>query len=138
MIPTTNRKLPRKRTFKSAAFFIFCLWLSVVVVPAENLSFANFLAQGELADQRNDVPGALNFYSAVDRFVSTNCGDLCRLAKRYCDLMHFKSSPTTKPGTTSAVRATEAGHARISTSHFCDAQEGKENLCSRLHFWLVG
>jgi tetratricopeptide (TPR) repeat protein len=59
---------------------------------AGELTFTNYLAQGELAEQRGDVAGALKFYTAADTLSITNCAELCLLTRRYCDLMHLATN----------------------------------------------
>lgn len=67
-------------------FVILCLPL---LARADELSFTNFVAQGELAEQRGDVTGALKLYSDAEGLSATNCANLCLLTRRYCDLMHL-------------------------------------------------
>jgi tetratricopeptide (TPR) repeat protein len=85
--------LPGPPACKRAAVLVLCLLCSVAAGWAEEPSFTNFLAQAELAEQRGDVPAAMNFYAKAERLSSTNGANLCVVTRRYCDLMHLTSSP---------------------------------------------
>jgi tetratricopeptide (TPR) repeat protein len=132
MTSSTNKSFPGARAFMGAGVLVFCLWLSALALRAEDLSFSNFLAQGGLAEQRNDVPGALKFYSAADRLMSTNCADLCVLARRYCDLMHSTSSPDIQKNLAAgalacSLRAVQAD-PKNATAHLCVAVSYAKNF----------
>jgi tetratricopeptide (TPR) repeat protein len=76
---------------RAAILVLFLLWFAAAV-RAEEPSFTNFLAKAELAEQRGDVPAAMNFYAKAERLAATNCENLCVVTRRYCDLMHLTSS----------------------------------------------
>lgn len=117
---------------RAVAVLAFFLWLSVAVGQAADLSFTNFLAQGELAEQRSDVPGALKFYSAADRLTTTNCAHLCLLARRYCDLMHLTGSLEIQKNLAEralacSLRAVQAD-SKNATAHLCVAVSYAKNF----------
>jgi tetratricopeptide (TPR) repeat protein len=78
--------------FVGVSAMVCCLWLFAAGARAGEMTFTNLLAQGDLAEQRGDVPAAQKFYCAADDLRPTNCAELCLLTKRYCDLMHDTSS----------------------------------------------
>jgi tetratricopeptide (TPR) repeat protein len=125
MAPFTNKKIP------GAWALIFCLCFSATG-RGQDLTFTNFLMQGERAEQHNDVPGALKFYAAADRTTSTNCADLCVLARRYCDLMHLTSSPDIQKNLAEralncSLRAVKAD-PKSATAHLCVAVSYVKNF----------
>ncbi len=107
-----NNFFKSRGAFCGLAALLFVLWPSVNALAGES-AFTNFLAQGEVAEQRGDVPSALKSYAAADALRSTNCADLCLLTRRYCDLMHLASSPDTQKilaerALSAALRAVQA------------------------------
>jgi tetratricopeptide (TPR) repeat protein len=125
MSPFTNEKI------SGAWLLIFCLCFSTGA-HGQELSFTNFLAQGECAEQCNDVPGALKFYSAADHLTTSNCADLCVLARRYCDLMHLTSSPAIQKNLAEraldcSLRAVKAD-PKSATAHLCVAVSYAKNF----------
>jgi tetratricopeptide (TPR) repeat protein len=100
------------------------LLLATAAGRAEDLSFTNFVAQGDGAEKRGEVAGALKAYVAADA-LGTNCADLCLLTKRYCDLMHDASSPVIQKSLAEtamacAQRAVTAD-PKSATAHLCVA-----------------
>ncbi len=118
--------------FRSAVVLVLGLRLSVFGVQAEPAAFSNFLAQGEAAQQRGDVLGALKFYSAADHLMPTNCADLCGLTKHYCDLMHDASSPdmqkTLAEYALAAARRAVQADPQSATAHLCVAVSYAKNF----------
>ncbi len=132
MISPSHNLFLRRRSFSSALVLILGLWFSACGGLAEPTTFTNFLAQGEAAQQRGDVPGALKFFSAADHLMPTNCADLCRLTKHYCDLMHDASSPETQKtlaeyALAAARRAVQAD-PQSATAHLCVAVSYAKNF----------
>lgn len=114
-----------------ALFLIFIPGL-VTVAAANETAFANFLAQGEQAEERKDVVGTLDFYLAADQLQSTNCADLCLLTKSFCDLMHDTSSPELQKtlaehALATALRAVQA-NPKSATAHLCVAVAYAKNF----------
>lgn len=68
------------------------LFLLATSLPAENASFANFLAEGDRAEKNGEVAVALNFYSRAEHLEYNNAPDLCVLTEDYCDLMYQADS----------------------------------------------
>ncbi len=132
MIPYMGSGFLRLRVFKSAVVLLACLWLSADPARAGDKSFTNYLAQAELADEHGDVLSALKFYSAADQQVTTNCGDLCLLARRYCDLMYDTDSADTQKklaghALASSLRAVQAD-PKNATAHLCVAVSYAKNF----------
>lgn len=132
MTSSADRKFPAARITRCAGLLIFCLWLSAATGHASALSFTNLIAQGELAEKNTNVAAALKFYIAADHITSTNCADLCLLARRYCDLMYLASSPETQK--TLAERALDCSlravkaDAKNATAHLCVAVTYAKNF----------
>ena len=127
-----NKKIPGGGVIERVVVLVLFLWLSVAAGWAEDSSFTTYLAQGELAEQRGDVSGALDFYSAADGLMPTNCADLCLLARRYCDLMHVASSSGTQKilaerALDCSLRAVQADPANA-TAHLCVAVSYAKNF----------
>jgi tetratricopeptide (TPR) repeat protein len=71
---------------------LWLLMMFMVAGRAEATSFTNSIVQGDVAEKRGDVAGAMKAYTAADS-QALSCGDLCVVTRRYCDLMHDASSP---------------------------------------------
>jgi tetratricopeptide (TPR) repeat protein len=129
---TSSAKHGRTRLAKCAWLLTFYLLLSASAGRATDLSFTNLVAEGELAEHQSNVIAALKFYSAADRITTTNCADLCLLARRYCDLMYLASSPDTQKNLAEraldcSLRAVKAD-TKNATAHLCVAVSYAKNF----------
>ena len=91
---------------------------------AEEVSFTNFVAQGDAAEKRGEVAAALKAYSAAEPLGGSGA-DLCLLTKRYCDLMYDASSSAIQKSLATqalacALRAEQAD-PKSATAHLCVA-----------------
>lgn len=132
MNSSANKMFCAWRLLKRTGQLTFCLWLLTTAAHATDLTFTNLVAQGELAEQTSNVTVALKFYAAADRITSTNCADLCLLARRYCDLMYLASSPETQKNLAEralacSLRAVKAD-AKNATAHLCVAVTYAKNF----------
>ena len=132
MFISANRIILAPDVFKTIACGIICCGLSLAAGRAAELSFTNFLAQGELAETRNDVATALNYYTAADHLNPTNCAELCVLTRRYCDLMHDATSLDTQKllaerALAAALRAVQAD-PKSATAQLCMAVSYAKNF----------
>ena len=132
MVSSAHNKFCASRLAKHTALLTVCLWLSAAAGHAKDLTFTNLVAQCELAEQKSNVTAALKFYAAADRITSTNCADLCLLARRYCDLMYLASSPETQKNLAEraldcSLRAVKAD-TKNATAHLCVAVTYAKNF----------
>ena len=109
---------------KTSGVKTFLLLLLAFSAPAENLSFTNLLAQGDIFERRGSVAEAFKFYSQAEP-LTTNCADLCVLTKHYCDLMHDAGSPElqktlAEKSLSCAFQAVKAD-PKSATAHLCVA-----------------
>jgi tetratricopeptide (TPR) repeat protein len=84
------------RFCRSAALVLLFSLLPAAGVRGQDLSLTNLLAQGDARDQQRDTRGALEFYLKAEPLAATNAELLCRMAKQYCDLMHFTTNQAEK------------------------------------------
>jgi tetratricopeptide (TPR) repeat protein len=132
MVSPAYKNFHAARLLKRTLLLTVCLWLSATFVRATELVFTNLIAQGELAEQKSNVTAALKFYVAADRITSTNCADLCLLARRYCDLMYLASTPDIQKNLAEraldcSLRAVKAD-AKNATAHLCVAVTYAKNF----------
>jgi tetratricopeptide (TPR) repeat protein len=118
--------------FRNIWCHILCLWLSLAVGRAAEISITNYLALGERAEATNDVATALRYYTAADQLNPTNSGELCVLTRRYCDLMHVATSPDTQKllaerALAAALRAMQA-NPKNATAQLCVAVSYAKNF----------
>ena len=101
------------------------LGMLALTVRADDAVFTNTLAGAMLAGQQTNWPDALKAMAAADLQAGTNCEQLCRVTKYYCDLMHLPGSEARQTelaeralGT--ALRAVQADSGSA-TAHLCVA-----------------
>lgn len=114
-----------KWTNKKFYTALFLVWMHLIQAQAENVSFTNFLMQGERSASSGDVAMASRFYSQAEQLASNNPTALCALTENFCDLMYSTDSATTKKdlidhAMTCASRAVSAD-PKSSTAHACMA-----------------
>jgi tetratricopeptide (TPR) repeat protein len=121
----SNSRKSGRSCFQSAWWVVVLLLLSSSFAgKAEQISFTNFVAQGDGLEKRGEVAGALKAYSAAEA-QEASCADLCLLTKRYCDLMYDTSSDAVrkqlaKQALTCAQQAVQAD-PKSATAHLCVA-----------------
>jgi tetratricopeptide (TPR) repeat protein len=92
MFKAMNQAGPCRHRLKKCCLLLICVAGFVLGARAEDVSFTNLLAQGELFMSSNDVPAAMKFYDQAGLLAAGNAVDLCGLSRRYCDLMYLTSS----------------------------------------------
>ena len=123
---TPQRGVPTSKWTAMCRALGLCLLLLAFagIGRAEDLSFTNFVARGDVAEKRGDAAAALRAYVAADHS-STNCADLCLLTKRYCDLMYDASSPdiqkTLAEKALACASRAEQADPKSATAHLCVA-----------------
>ncbi|HEY1787927.1 MAG TPA: hypothetical protein VGJ73_07220 [Verrucomicrobiae bacterium] len=85
-----------KRINEKLLVVLFCALFFASRAHAENGSFTNCLAQGELSEKNGDVSSASRFYWQAEQLGCSNAADLCVLTRNYCDLMHSTDSAAGK------------------------------------------
>lgn len=104
---------------------LFSILLFATQARAQNVSFTNLLAQGELAGKNGDISTALRFYSQAKQLESSNAAHLCILTKNYCDLMYTTHSSDVQRNLARLALACALQAEKIDpkneTSHICVA-----------------
>jgi tetratricopeptide (TPR) repeat protein len=115
----------RNRLCQHSVGLVFCILFFSGMPLHAGEDFTHLLAQGDLAGAHGDVNAALKCYAAADQQAGTNCGDLCRLTKDYCDLMHGVPSTETQHKLAELALAdahrAEQADPNSATAHLCMA-----------------